>query len=179
MSHKNELPINRHIFLIGFMGVGKTTCGKKLAEAIKLPFLDMDEVFVGHEEMSISDFFAAHGEAAFREKERHILQSLAHVPASVVATGGGSPCHYDNMEWMNKHGITVYLHMPATALAHRLANSKRHKRPLIKDLNEEELLQFIEERMQQREYYYKQAALHVPVSELAIEDIITLVRPKG
>lgn len=160
----------RHIFLIGFMGVGKTTNGKKLAALLNYPFVDMDEVFVEQQGMPISDFFALHGEAAFREKEREILLSLADLPPSVVSTGGGAPCYFDNMTWMNKHGLTVYFHMPAKALANRLANSKRHKRPLIKDLSEEEILHFIEEKIQQREPFYNQAMHHVSVMNLDLEE---------
>lgn len=171
MSKSSSTHLARHIFLIGFMGVGKTTNGKKLAALLDYPFVDLDEVFVEQEGMPISDFFALHGEAAFREKEREILRSVAHIPASIVSTGGGAPCYFDNMEWMNKNGHTVYLTMPHQALANRLANSKRHKRPLIKDLSEEEILRLIEERMQQREPFYSQAKHHVPVIDLDLEKL--------
>ncbi|WP_028297794.1 shikimate kinase [Olivibacter sitiensis] len=161
----------RHLFLIGFMGVGKTTNGKKLAALLNYPFVDLDEVFVEQEGMPISDFFALHGEAAFREKEREILRAVVNRPTSVISTGGGAPCYFDNMDWMNQQGTTIYLTMPHTALANRLANSKRHKRPLIKDLSEEEILQLIEERMQQREPFYSQAQHHIPALDLDLEEL--------
>lgn len=137
--------LKKHVFLIGFMGVGKTTNGKKLAQALNRNFIDLDDLFVEQAGMSISDYFKVYGEENFRIKEREILQNLSIPEPAIIATGGGAPCFFDNMEWMNEHGITIYLQIPAAALAKRLAASKRHKRPLIQDMSEEEILNFINE----------------------------------
>lgn len=164
--------LKKHIFLVGFMGVGKTTNGKKLAQALNRKFIDLDETFVEQAGMSITDYFKKHGEEAFRVKERDILQNLSAPEAAVIATGGGAPCFFDNMEWMNKNGITIYLQMPTAALAKRLAASKRHKRPLIQDLSEEQIFEFINERMLVRHPYYAQAHHHINVIDLNIDELI-------
>ncbi|WP_134088336.1 shikimate kinase [Olivibacter sp. XZL3] len=164
--------LKKHVFLVGFMGVGKTTNGKKLARALNRPFVDLDELFVEQVGLSITAYFKEHSEEAFRFKEREILQNLAISEPAVIATGGGAPCFFDNMEWMNSHGITIYLQMPTGALAKRLADSKKNKRPLIQHLNEEELVGFIEERMQHRHPFYMQAHHHVNVLDLNIDALI-------
>lgn len=164
--------LKKHVFLVGFMGVGKTTNGKKLARALNSPFIDLDELFVEQAGMSITAYFKEYGEEAFRLKEREILQHLSISEPAVIATGGGAPCFFDNMEWMNSHGITVYLQMPTGALARRLADSKKNKRPLIQHLNEEELVRFIEEKMQHRHPFYMQAHCHVDVLDFDIDALI-------
>jgi len=164
--------LTKHIFLVGFMGVGKTTNGRKLAQALNSDFIDLDELFVQQEGTSITNYFKIHGEEHFRLKEREIIQQLTNYSPAVIATGGGAPCFFDNMEWMNTHGITVYLQIPAAALAHRLAASKRHKRPLIQHLNEDEILDFINERMQHRHPFYAKAHHHVNVIDLDIDHLI-------
>lgn len=164
--------LKKHIFLVGFMGVGKTTNGKKLAQALKSNFVDLDELFVEREGSSITAYFQAHGEDNFRLKEREIIQQLTTIEPAVIATGGGAPCFFDNMEWMNKHGITIYLQIPTTALAQRLAESKRHKRPLIQHLNEKEILDFINEKMLHRHPFYAKAHYHVNVLNLDIKKLI-------
>jgi len=163
--------LNSHIFLVGFMGVGKTTSGKKLAHLLNSQFIDLDELFVEQEGLSIADFFKLYNEDQFREKERNLLHSLSKEAPAIVATGGGTPCFFDNMDWMNENGITIYLQMPAPALAQRLANSKRHKRPLIKDLDESEILQFIEERMKIRHPFYVKSKYHINAMDINLEKL--------
>jgi len=164
--------LKKHIFLVGFMGVGKTTNGKKIAQALNSRFVDLDELFVEREGMSIAEYFKQYGENTFRLKEREILQNL-HLPdPAIIATGGGAPCFFDNMEWMNKNGITIYLQMPAAALASRLAASKRHKRPLIQNLSEEEILRFINDKMLERHPFYAKAHHHTNVIDLDIHALI-------
>lgn len=163
--------LTKHIFLIGFMGVGKTTSGKKLASILNCDFIDLDDLFVKQEGVPISIYFEQYGEAAFREKERDILHGLRATPPSIIATGGGAPCFFDNMEWMNKYGTTVYLQMPAKALAQRLAASKKDKRPLIKHLNEEEILAFINQKMHLRHPHYAQAHYKINVLELDLHKL--------
>ena len=144
------------IFLIGFMGCGKSTFGKKLAAKINCDFIDLDHEFEKAMGVSIRDYFAENGEEAFRKQESRILQAFNYPMNCVVATGGGTPCFYDNMKWMNRNGLTVYLEMSATALAARLEKGKA-KRPLIKDLNELEIVEFIENKLAERSSFYNQA----------------------
>ena len=143
------------IFLVGFMGSGKTTMGRKLAGYLGYLFIDLDKILEDEAGMSIAEFFKRNGEEAFREFERRMLQSSTFNDNTVIATGGGAPCFFDNMEWMNKNGTTVYLMMSPKGLVDRLKHST--DRPLIKGLNEEEMLKFIAGKLEERELFYKQA----------------------
>ncbi len=147
------------IFLIGFMGCGKTTLGKKTATVMDQPFLDLDELVTQRIGMSIPEYFSKYGEHAFREQERKALHELAHLDNGIVATGGGAPCYNDNMEWMNTKGITVYLKMSAEALFSRLSQKERQTRPLLKEKNDEQLLTFIKTKLLEREPYYSLAQI--------------------
>jgi shikimate kinase len=144
------------IFLIGFMGSGKTTSGKRLASALKVPFFDLDHQIAAETGMSIPAYFAEHGEEAFRSLEQQVLQHFAYPPDCVISTGGGTPCYFDTMEWMNANGLTVFIDMPAMALAKRLEPGK-HKRPLLKDLDVDGMVQFINEKLNERLPYYNKA----------------------
>ncbi len=118
------------IFLIGYMGSGKTTLGKKLASKLALPFIDTDEEIVKQIGMSITEYFAQYGEDAFRALEREQLRKFAE-RAAVISTGGGAPCFFDNMDWIKANGYAVYLQMSPKALFDRLSQSKLHKRPIL------------------------------------------------
>lgn len=146
------------IFLIGFMGCGKSTLGKKLAAKMSYEFIDLDHQLEKELGMSIGQYFAEHGEAAFREQEKKILQGYAYPGNVVVATGGGAPCYFDNMDWMNQNGTTVYISLAPAALAKRLESGK-DKRPLLKDLTEEEMIAFIEGKLAEREEFYQAAQI--------------------
>ena len=146
------------IFLIGFMGCGKSTLGKKLAAKMSYEFIDLDHQLEKELGMSIGQYFAEHGEAAFREQEKKTLQGYAYPGNVVVATGGGAPCYFDNMDWMNQNGTTVYISLAPAALAKRLESGK-DKRPLLKDLTEEEMIAFIEGKLAEREEFYQAAQI--------------------
>ncbi|TKC04410.1 shikimate kinase [Pedobacter frigoris] len=147
------------IFLIGFMGCGKSTLGKKLATKLGYDFIDLDHQLEKELGDSVGNYFATHGEDAFRRLEKKTLQEYNYPANIVIATGGGAPCYFDNMEWMNANGKTVYIEMSPVALAKRLEGGKE-KRPLIKNLNEVELIAFIEAKLAEREVFYKQAAIN-------------------
>jgi len=148
--------MTRHLFLIGFMGSGKSYQGRRLAEKLGCPFIDLDAFIVTSEGKSIADIFAETGEAGFRVLESNCLHRIAALPPSVVATGGGTPCFFDNLDWMKRHGTTVYLRTAADVLFERLRGGKTH-RPLLRDLDDEGLRTFIRERLAAREPYYLQA----------------------
>ena len=158
------------IFLIGFMGCGKTTIAKKLASRLGCQLVDLDleiEKTIGQ---NVASYFAEHGEAAFRKQESDLLKAFPYADEAVIATGGGAPCYFDNMDWMNANGITVYIDMPPVALAKRLAGGKA-KRPLIKDLDEAGLISFIEEKLQERLAFYEKAQLKVNGMSLTAEGL--------
>jgi shikimate kinase len=143
------------IFLVGFMGSGKSTLGKKLANHLDYDFIDLDKLIEDKAGMSISDYFAQNGEDKFRELERTTLQTTAFNDDVVIATGGGAPCFFDNMDWMKRNGATVYLKMSPGALAQRLKHAT--DRPLIKGLTDKELVKYIEEKLEGREEFYGKA----------------------
>lgn len=163
------------IFLIGFMGCGKTTFGKKLASALAYNFFDLDHQIEAQVQQSIPEYFTAHGEAAFRELESSILKAGDYPENSVISTGGGTPCFYDNMDWMNANGLTIYLEMPPIALARRLEKGKS-KRPLLKDLEEADLIRFIEDKLAERAAFYSRARLTVNGMNVNAEAIKELIQ---
>lgn len=151
------------IFLIGFMGSGKTTLGRKLAQKLGYSFADLDERMCAYTGKTIPELFSSLGETGFRKLEQETLHKTQKEENLVVSTGGGTPCFFDNMDWMNREGKTVYLHVSAKALASRLEQSKA-ERPLIGNRKGEELLAFIEEKLVEREVFYQKA--HMMVSGL-------------
>ncbi|HCO68023.1 MAG TPA: shikimate kinase [Dysgonomonas sp.] len=146
------------IFLIGYMGVGKTTLGRELAKVLNLGFIDLDLFIQNRYNKSISSIFEEEGEIRFREIENNILKEVAEFENVVVSTGGGVPCFYDNMEIMNKSGLTIYLKATPELLAERL-NLCKDKRPLIKDKDEVEMLKFVSESLDKRSIFYNRAKL--------------------
>lgn len=159
------------IFLIGFMGCGKSTLGKKLAAKTGFTFIDLDDVIVQNINMSITEYFETYGEAAFRAIEREELHKLSGLKNTIIATGGGAPCHLDNMDWMNQHGKTVYLKLSPKALLSRLSQKEIESRPLLKGKTNEELLEFIQSKLEERSPFYSQAnfifdALHSDTKDL-------------
>jgi shikimate kinase len=153
------------VFLTGFMGSGKTTIGKKLANYLKYEFIDLDKLIESQTGMTIVSYFAAHGEEVFRETEREILQQTDYPPNVIVATGGGAPCYSDNMEWMNANGKVAYLSLSPAALASRLEHSTAD-RPLIRGLRGDDLVNFIKSKLEEREVFYNQAQYIISASDL-------------
>lgn len=147
------------IVLIGYMGSGKSSVGKRLAEVLGLPFRDMDVEIEKQEDCSISEIFSRKGEIYFRKIENKILKELLSQPKSyVLATGGGTPCYGDNMDFMIKADvITVYLKTPLEVLTSRLVLEKDN-RPLLAHLEtEDELNDFLRKHLFERVYYYNQS----------------------
>ena len=162
------------IYLIGFMGCGKSTIGKLLARKLKLRFIDLDALIQERTYSTIPELFEKKGEAGFREQEKLALHQAIEMPDSVIATGGGAPCFFDNMERMNADGKTVYLKLSPTELAKRLANSKT-VRPLIAGKSGEELETFIAEKLAERESWYSQAQFTVAPSRNEVDELAELL----
>lgn len=151
------------IILIGFMGAGKTTIGRQLAMALGLQFYDLDWYIEMRYHKKVSDIFAEQGEEHFRDLERRMLHEVAEFEDVVVSCGGGTPCFYDNIQYMNQQAETVYLKLEPEVLAMHLRMG-RTVRPLILGKTEDELLQYIKDSLAQREPYYRQAKHILDVS---------------
>ncbi|QIL40161.1 shikimate kinase [Pedobacter sp. HDW13] len=170
MSNTNDInsgnvtSLSGIFFLVGYMGCGKSTKAKQLAHRLNCPVIDLDAEIVAKTGKTIAEYFGEFGESGFRDYESELLKTFDYPETCVVATGGGLPCFFDNMDWMNAHGETVYLQMEPAALVSRLHN--RQKRPLIKDLDDEQLLVFIKEKLQERDPFYTQAKLIVDAFDL-------------
>ncbi|MBA2407591.1 MAG: AAA family ATPase [Chitinophagales bacterium] len=159
------------IFLIGFMGSGKSTVGKQLASLLNYEFIDLDDLIERNEQSTINDIFIMKGEEYFRTKESFYLKSLDPIMNAVVATGGGTPCFSDNMKWMNEQGITVYLKANISVLSARLNKESDH-RPLLKNINENNLPDFITAKLKERERYYLQSKYAVDADKLDGESLL-------
>ena len=150
------------IFLVGFMGSGKSYWGRRLADELDIEFVDLDQWIEAREGRTIIQLFQEKGETAFRELERDYLREAAESRFSrVIATGGGAPCFFDNMEWMNNHGQTICLNVPVAVLAERLL-PERTKRPLLANLQPVDLENFIKEKLQLRTSFYNKAKHIIP-----------------
>jgi len=153
------------IFLIGYMGSGKTKTGQLLAKKMSYEFIDTDRLIEISEKQTVSEIFNERGELAFRELEHKTLESLSLKINCVVSTGGGLPCFFDNMDVMNRCGITVYLKVPAGMLVSRLLDDK-NKRPLLAGLDENQIKLKVNEQLAEREIHYGKAKLIFPAANM-------------
>jgi shikimate kinase len=158
------------MFLVGFMGSGKSWLARRISEREGIPRYDLDEEIEKEQGMSITDIFRIHGEQGFRVTEREVLErlcqrilegegdsvSIADRPLAVVATGGGTPCFPDNMEWMNANGTTVWIDTPKDLLLERLKRGRDH-RPLIRGLDDRALEAYVDSAMEMRSPHYAKA----------------------
>jgi shikimate kinase len=146
------------IYLVGFMGSGKSTTGRKLAKLTGLNFIDLDKYLEERYFKTIPLIFSEEGEKGFREKERRSLQEVSQFEDVVIGTGGGTPCFFDNMEMMNRSGFTVYLAPDTETLANRIFKSK-NERPLVSGKSREELIGYINDTLKIRSPFYEKARL--------------------
>ena len=156
------------------MGSGKSTIGLSLAKALNYSFIDLDILIQKEEKKSIETIFTNNGEAHFRKLESKYLRSLSNKSNTVIALGGGTPCHNDNMKWINAHGLSIYLNVSEDTLFHRLKNVK-NERPLLKGFDDKRLKKYITLKIAERLPYYSQAKFTVNGNDNcldAIKDII-------
>ena len=153
------------IFLIGYMGAGKTTLGKSLARRMNLRYIDTDHFIENRYHKKIGDIFDDEGEVRFREIEHRVLLEIAEFEDVVISTGGGLPCFNDNMTIMNTKGITVFLDVPVEELAARLGVSKT-VRPVLKKRTGSELIAFIKDNVNIREPFYKQSKFRIQAGRM-------------
>ncbi|MCD8183992.1 MAG: shikimate kinase [Bacteroides sp.] len=144
------------IFLTGYMGAGKTTLGKAFARQLNVPFIDLDWYIEERFHKSIRELFAERGEASFRELERTMLHEAGEFEDVVISTGGGTPCFFDNMDFMNGQGQAVFLDVHPDVLFRRLRVATQ-QRPILQGKTDEELRSFIVEALEKRAPFYRQA----------------------
>jgi shikimate kinase len=163
------------IYIIGFMGSGKSTAGKKLSGVLGWTFIDIDRKIEEVAGKTIPQIFAGDGEDVFRKIESDVLNSINPGEGTIVSTGGGTPCHGNNMDLMLRTGLTVYLKMTPEQLTYRLLESTA-VRPLIKNVSDEQLPEFIEKVLSVREKYYSRAEIIIDGINLDINRLISLIK---
>jgi shikimate kinase len=157
------------------MGCGKSTMGRTLAASLNLTFIDLDTFLEERYFRTIPQIFAEEGEDGFRRKERKVLEEVSAFDNVIVATGGGAPCFFDNMELMNNSGFCIFLDVEIESLVKRLIHAKT-ERPLIKGKSKEELLLFIEGLMQKRRPFYEKAKYILKGKEILPKQVISLLK---
>jgi len=166
---------NHIIYIMGFMGSGKTTAGKKLASLLGWSFIDLDKRIEEYAGKTIPEIFSQSGEDYFRIIETQLLRNLKMCTKTVISTGGGTPCYIDNMDYMIETGLTIYLKLTPAELKSRLSQSKG-KRPLIKDLDQNELTSFIKEKLAVREKWYERSDITMDGIDLDINLLLSHVK---
>lgn len=172
------------LFLVGYMGCGKSTLARKLARRLEVAFSDTDALVEQREGATVADVFLYEGEERFRTVEREVLDSLiASEHTAVVSTGGGLPIWRDNMERMNAAGTTIFLRRSAEQIARRLTPYGRQKRPRLRGLSDDELVTFMRHDIAERETFYRRAQITVEcdgvADEVLIERILKAVAENG
>jgi shikimate kinase len=162
------------IFLIGYMGSGKSTIGQLLSEKLGMDFIDFDKHIEQETGKTIPEIFDTEGEEKFRALEHEYLKNLLNKDHVVISLGGGTPCFHNNIELINKNGTSVYIEMSVDALLKRLSNA-RNKRPLIRNLNEVDMKYFIETNLEKRLPVYRQAHLSVCAENLSVEQLAEVI----
>jgi shikimate kinase len=169
------MPKSSLVYLIGFMGSGKSTAGKKLAASMGWNFLDLDRKIEEKAEKTIPQIFSQDGEDRFREIESEVLRSTESMSETIVSTGGGTPCHGNNLDFMLGTGITVYLKMTPAQLANRLLGSTG-ERPLIKNIPDDQLFDFIDKKLAVREKWYSRANIIIEGINLDINLLQSFIK---
>ena len=169
------MPEKTLIYVIGFMGSGKSTAGKRLASLLGYSFIDLDRKIEEAAGKSIPQIFSQDGEETFRKTESEVLKNIKPLEGTIVSTGGGTPCHGDNMDFMLSNGLTIYLKMTPGQLAHRLMESTT-VRPLIKNISDDDLPGYIEKVLTVREKWYNRAEIIIEGINLDINRLLSLIK---
>ena len=162
------------IYIVGYMGAGKTTAARRLAQRLGWEVADTDALFEEKYKISVCDFFNKYDEPLYRKLESEVLKETESLENVVVSTGGGTACYFDNMEWMNQHGLTVFLRISEKAVIDRLLHAKR-KRPLSTGKTEAELTEFVQQHYTSRLPFYEQARITVKSEDLDLDNLIKLI----
>ena len=163
------------IYLIGYMASGKSNLGRILAGKLGYRFIDLDWLFEERYRISVLDFFEKYDESVFRKIERLLLHETIDLEDVVISTGGGTPCFYDNMDFIKQAGLSVYLLWDVPALVSRLKMVKR-KRPLLKDIPPAELEEKVSAQLAQRRFFYDQADIVMKGDNINLDDLLLQIR---
>jgi shikimate kinase len=163
------------IYLIGFMGSGKSTAGRNLASQLNWSFIDLDEKIQKMEEMKIPEIFSIKGESYFRKLETRALQELKSETDTVISTGGGTPCFGDNMDFMLSSGLTIYIKMTPVSLKKRLEGSSED-RPLLREIDSKDLQEYITSKLAEREKWYCRAEIIIDGDNNDLSDLLSLIK---
>ncbi|HVB03604.1 MAG TPA: shikimate kinase [Chitinophagaceae bacterium] len=162
------------IFLLGFMGAGKSHWGRKLSSQLNRPLFDLDQEIAAVEKMEVSEIFRIWGEAHFRECERMLLHRLSAKPEFILACGGGTPCFFDNMTFMNATGKTIWLNPSVERIIGRL-QVRKYRRPLIADLSDDALLAYVSQKLGERSPYYGQAQYKIDPDRISVTAFVETI----
>ena len=160
------------IFLLGFMGCGKSYWGARIANELNFEWIDLDEYIEKKEARSIKEIFEKEGESTFRKIEKEALKEVARLENVVISLGGGAPCFFENMNLINDLGISCYLKTNTTTLVSRL-KSEKAKRPLLARLSDVELFDFIEKKVNERSIFYKKATFTIDTEQ---ENVLSFIK---
>ncbi|MBP5541799.1 MAG: shikimate kinase [Bacteroidales bacterium] len=166
------------IYLVGYMYSGKSTVGRQLAHRLGLRFIDTDSLFEERYHTTIPLFFHRYDEVAFRRLEQQVLHSTALMDNVVVATGGGTPCYADNMDWINLHGVSVHLDASLSCLLERAGRS-RHARPLLAEMEAAEREAYMRRQLEERMPVYTRALLRLEADNPDIQDFVKALDARG
>ena len=167
-----------NLFLIGLPGSGKSTLGRELAILLKLTIVDTDTEIIKNEGKSIEAIFEQLGENYFRNKEQELLHTLMEKMDLLVSTGGGLPCFFDNIDFINKKGISIFIDVPIETIHRRLIGQRIHNRPMLQGKTDEEVLAFLKQKYEERFPFYSKATLHIKGSTIRAKDIIEALKVK-
>ena len=157
------------------MGAGKTTAAKRLAHRLGWDVVDTDALFEEKYKISVDDFFQKYDELLYRKLESEILKSTGNLDHTVISTGGGTACFFDNMDWMNQHGTTVFMRISPESVVDRVLHS-HHKRPLTRGKSKEELLEFVSQHYASRMPFYEQAQITVKSEDFDLDGLIEKIK---
>ena len=162
------------VYLIGYMASGKTHFGMELGAKTGFRFIDTDGLFEERYRISILDFFKKYSEESFRKIEKELLLETLTYKDAIIATGGGTPCFFDNIDVIKRNGISIYLKMDLISLVNRLA-IVRKKRPILKDKTTSELESYVRTQIAERELFYCQADFTVDAEKIKVDEILNLI----
>ncbi|KQS26923.1 shikimate kinase [Dyadobacter sp. Leaf189] len=164
----------KNVILVGMMSSGKTTLGKKLARLLGFQFVDLDKLIEKDQQMDIPSIFSEKGESYFRDVESRVLKETALRQHIVLASGGGTPCFFDNMQVINTMGISVFLDVPAADLARRIESHGKDDRPILSGATS--LRETLEQKINERLPFYQQAHLSLS-GEIEVNQLLNALRP--
>ncbi len=166
------------LYLIGLPGSGKSVLAKKLSGVLKVPVFDLDDFIEVQEGVKISEIFSTKGQEYFRTLEAEALRKKSESREFVMATGGGTPCFYSNMDFINQTGISIFLDTPVTEIVKRMDESQRKLRPLLENEPDEKMEQALDKFRQSRLSFYRQANFTINLTNIEVNDVLELIDTK-